>query len=292
MRISKLILGTVQMGLPYGINNSNGQTSLIDSLEILKVAYDYGLRYLDTAEAYGTSHHVIGKFHEKFPDNKFEVITKFPHVITDGVEANLKRYLKDLKVDYLSGLLFHSYQSYQDNKKHFMPLLAEFKKTGLVRSLGVSVYTNEEIEEVINDENIDIVQFPYNALDNRNLRGEVLYKAKKRGKLVHTRSCFLQGLFFSPLDSNNKIVNMLNNELSEIHEISRTTQISIKRMALNYCIQDDLIDNVLIGVDNVQQLIENLEDSTSEVADEMFHKINKVHVKNLNLLNPSLWSSL
>jgi aryl-alcohol dehydrogenase-like predicted oxidoreductase len=292
MTISKLILGTVQMGVPYGVNNSNGQISLMDSLEILKVAYDSGLRYLDTAEAYGTSHHVIGQYHERFPDHKFQVITKLPHLITDDIKNIMERYLIDLNVDCLYGLLFHSYKSYQDKKKLCLPILAEYKKSGLVKNLGVSLYTNEEIEEAINDESIDLIQFPYNLLDNKNLRGEILLKAKAQGKIVHTRSCFLQGLFFSPLDSNHKMVNMLNDELSEIHEISRAAQVPIKRMALNYCIQNDLIDNVLIGVDNVHQLMENLNDSTYTLADEISHKINKVHVKNISLLNPSLWSNL
>ena len=37
----KFILGTVQMGLDYGINNANGQVSLENSHEILEYAFNH-----------------------------------------------------------------------------------------------------------------------------------------------------------------------------------------------------------------------------------------------------------
>ena len=75
----KFILGTVQMGLDYGINNTNGQVSLENSHEILEYAFNHGIRILDSAEAYGNAHEVIGSFHKNHPDKLFEIITKLPH---------------------------------------------------------------------------------------------------------------------------------------------------------------------------------------------------------------------
>ena len=61
---NKLILGTAQMGLDYGINNHKGKISQKESLSILKVAYNSGIRILDTAEAYGDAHQLIGNYHK------------------------------------------------------------------------------------------------------------------------------------------------------------------------------------------------------------------------------------
>ena len=71
---SKIILGTVQFGLDYGINNSNGKVSNNDSQEILKYAYENNIRTLDTAESYGNAHEVIGLFHKNNPQKLFKVI--------------------------------------------------------------------------------------------------------------------------------------------------------------------------------------------------------------------------
>src|SRR5690606_8976754 len=108
---------------------------------------------------------------------------------------------------------------------------------------------------------IDIIQFPFNVFDNLNYRQVVIQKAKDRGKIVHTRSCFLQGLFFMPLTSEHVVVRHLENELSMLTSISKRSRISLSKIALGYCLQQNLIDNVLIGVDSIEQLKQNLVDA-------------------------------
>mgnify|MGYP001580093586 CR=1 FL=1 len=78
---SKLILGTVQFGLKYGINNTTGKPSNDEVLSLLKVAYNSGIRVLDTAEAYGNAHQLIGNYHNIRDNSKLKIITKFPHDI-------------------------------------------------------------------------------------------------------------------------------------------------------------------------------------------------------------------
>ena len=96
--INKIILGTVQMGIPYGVNNIGGQISLENSISILNYAFENGIEILDSAEAYGDAHKVIGTFHEKFPTKKFKIITKLPHEIDVNIEEKVDKYLKDLNV--------------------------------------------------------------------------------------------------------------------------------------------------------------------------------------------------
>ena len=51
--MADLCLGTVQFGMKYGINNRQGQPSMNDSVEMIKYAVDNGIKYIDTARAYG-----------------------------------------------------------------------------------------------------------------------------------------------------------------------------------------------------------------------------------------------
>ena len=74
--LSKLILGTVQLGLNYGVNNSSGKPTLDTAFNILNLAYESGIRTFDTAEAYGDSQEVIGRYIKQFPNKKFKIITK------------------------------------------------------------------------------------------------------------------------------------------------------------------------------------------------------------------------
>jgi len=289
---NKLILGTVQMGLPYGINNDQGQITEEDSIVILRYAFQNGINYLDTAEAYGTAHAVIGKYHQLYPDNKFHVITKLPHHIDQNIAFKVETYLNELNVTSLHALLFHSYTSYKENIEN-LHLLNTSKENGKIEKLGVSVYTNDQIDDVICDENIDIIQLPYNIFDNKNQRGIYLEKIRQSGKTIHTRSCFLQGLFFSSIDSEKTIVTKLRNELMEIQNISVQHSISVQRIALNYCIQEPLIDQVLIGVDTLDQLKKNISDAQLTISNQIIDEINStIIIENENLLNPSLWNNL
>ena len=194
----KLILGTVQFGLRYGINNSVGKPEKESVFDILSYAYENGIRYLDTAELYGNAHELIGEFHKLHPTKKFNIITKFPHNFKDTLNHKINSYLCQLDIDYLEAILFHSYDSYINYKNQLIDLVKLKRKS--VKFIGVSVYTNEQMNVVINDINIDIIQIPFNLFDNLNLRGELIIKAKSNNKIIHTRSAFLQGLFFMKKD--------------------------------------------------------------------------------------------
>ncbi|UAM97209.1 aldo/keto reductase [Polaribacter litorisediminis] len=286
---SKLILGTVQFGLDYGINNTNGQVSLESSHQILQHAFNQGIQILDTAEAYGNAHSVIGTFHEKNPDKIFEIITKLPHQFNSNISDKVISYLNDLKVTKLHALLFHSFLSYKENINYFDALI-QLKKADKIKYVGVSVYTNKEIEDVLLNDDVDIIQLPFNLFDNICQRGTILEKAKSKGKIIHTRSAFLQGLFFKDINSKNKIAQNLKEELLEILKISNKNQISTAQLALNYCLQQTLIDNVLIGVDSLKQLEQNIESVKHSIDAALIDQINKIKVEDVQLLNPSLWN--
>lgn len=288
--VNKLILGTVQFGLEYGINNINGKPDKETVFEILSYAYDNGIKYLDTAELYGDAHNLIGEFHKSNPTRKFNIITKFPHEFEDSVEKKINTYLSQTNVDQLHAILFHSFDSYLKYKEQLKNIVQLKDKS--VKYIGVSVYTNEQMNEVINDLNIEIIQIPFNLFDNLNLRGELLKKAKEKNKIIHTRSVFLQGLFFMEKNNPCNIRTKLEKELDIISEISLKASISIGSIALNYCLLQNNIDGVLIGVDSLLQLKENIAFSETKICNQYIKEIEKINIQDVNLLNPSLWKSL
>ena len=285
---SKFILGTVQMGLTYGINNTKGKISLDDSLKILEYAFDKGIETLDSAESYGNAHQVIGIFHNKNLTKKFKVITKLSHQINEDIDKKVDRYLKELNITQLDTLMFHSYASYEDNIVNF-DVLKRLKSKNKIKNLGVSVYTNNEIDKVILNEDIDVIQVPFNLLDNINLRNDIFKKAKSKGKIIHTRSALLQGLFFKDKNDSNMIVQNLKDELILLSDISKRDNMSISELALSYCLNQKTIDNVLIGVDSMNQLIDNIKTVNYTLKQKTIDSVNAIKIQNLDLLNPSLW---
>ena len=184
--------------------------------------------------------------------------------------------------------MFHSFDSFKSNLGTVDKLL-ELKSKRLVNHVGVSVYTNEQLEYLLDKDDITVVQLPFNLLDNYSIRGDLLEALKLKEKIIHIRSVFLQGLFFKNTSDENKIVQKLFSELEILNQIAVQSNFSMGELALSYCLIQKNIDSVIIGVDSVEHLNTNLKASLSRIGEDTIKKINNIKIKDVDLLNPSLW---
>ncbi|CAA0163981.1 probable lipopolysaccharide biosynthesis protein. Putative oxidoreductase [Tenacibaculum maritimum] len=288
---NKLILGTVQLGLDYGINNTVGKPSRQDVKIILDTAYNNGIQLLDTAEAYGDSQERIGEYHRS-TSNKFQIITKFNTATKNlpfNIKERVKRNIETLNVSNLYCYMFHSFADFDSYFSSFEKDLYSLKEAGLVFKIGVSVYTNEEFEKVLAFKNIDLIQLPFNLLDNISKRGDILSKARKKGIEIHARSAFLQGLFFKNPDDLTGHLNLLKTPLKKLQDLC-SDNYKMNDLALNYVYSQKHINHVLIGVDTVRQLQDNLASISKAISRDQIQEIDHINIKETGLLNPSNWN--
>ena len=286
---SKLILGTVQFGLKYGINNSQGQVAQAEVVNILKSAQNVGLQFLDTAAAYGNAEQRIGEYHRKY-NQKFKIITKFQAKSDLSVDKQIENALTNMNKSTLEVVLFHSFNDYRQHPEALEALL-RLKKEGKIGQIGVSVYTNDEVEYLLEDQSIEVIQIPFNLLDNETQRGEILRKSKEVGKIIHTRSVFLQGLFFKDVNTLPKVLVPLKDALLELRRFAKDANLTLACLALNYALAQPYIDGVLIGVENEDQLVDNLKALENPFSEQLTQQINSIKVAERALLNPVNWKS-
>jgi aryl-alcohol dehydrogenase-like predicted oxidoreductase len=290
---SKIVLGTVQFGLNYGINNTSGKPNRETVNSILDFAFDNNIRLLDTAEAYGDAQEVIGAYHKQ-SNKRFDVITKFSSKRDDLPASLVERVIGDLETLRVSSLYCYMFHSYSDFTMYFPDYrndIAILKASRKIDKLGVSVYTNSEIDQLIDVEEIDLIQLPFNLLDNNNKRSGSINKAKERGIEIHTRSAFLQGLFFKEANELNGPLIELRPYVREVQNIAERYKIGIADLSLNFAIQQQDIDCVLIGVDSLAQLKQNVKSLSSRISAQMMAEIDLISVENSELLNPSNWKN-
>ena len=289
MRNNKIILGTAQFGLDYGINNNEGKPAYETIKEILDLAHKQKIIFLDTAEAYGNSHEIIGEYHAN-SNNKFKVTTKFSPLRKDlpnNISERIKHHLKIMNIDSIYCYMFHSYIDFKKYFNLFRLELLELKKKGVINKIGVSLHSNIDLIEVLKNEDIELIQLPYNLFDNKNKREKVILKAKKLGVEIHTRSAFLQGLFFKDIASIEGELSVLKKYLFKLQDIINPTKIN--NLALNYVYSNPNIDAVLIGVDSVNQLKKNISCINANKYKNTFSNIDLINVEEENMLNPSNW---
>lgn len=285
---SRIALGTVQFGLDYGINNKKGQIPEQESIDILKYAQSCGVKYLDSAEAYGSAHEVIRKYHKEQQET-FDVCTKLhPGVNISGVQQYCEDLTKELGISTLDTLMYHSFTSLQEDIKTF-PSFVQDVSENLVRKWGVSIYENAEFEQALEIEGIKVIQIPFNLLDNYSLKGHLIEQAKSKGIEIHARSCFLQGLFFRETNQLPNHLTPLKMYLDKIQDLARENNLSMTDLALGFNLAHQGIEKVLIGVDSIDQFKSNLEAIESKIPSKLLAEINDIFVKESDLINPSKW---
>ena len=288
MKMNKIVLGTVQFGLPYGINNTIGQIQKEEVFEILNLAQKKGIVYIDTAAAYGNAEEILGEYFNSNQKHSFRVITKFSFKDNNTCEQSLLESLFKLRQESVDTIMFHSFADYQAHLDELPSFIKNFKGSKFF-NIGVSVYTNQEAEATIDNKDINIVQLPFNLLDNNIKRNEIFIKLKSAGKTIHTRSVFLQGLFLKNLNLFPESLKDLKTSIQNLNKIAESNNTQISELALSYALANQNIDNVLIGVDSLKQFTDNISYSTFSLPKNAISDIDKINISNIDLLNPSKW---
>jgi aryl-alcohol dehydrogenase-like predicted oxidoreductase len=282
----KLALGTVQFGVPYGVNNTNGIPTESELKQILNFASNSGINFLDTAFAYGNSEARIGELAIK---NSFNIISKFSTTSNKSdFEINLKNSLSNLQIKSIYGYLAHSANNLIQYPQVW-DLLNEAKEKGKVKKIGYSIYTPLELEELLSLNMIpDIVQVPYSLLD-RSFEN-TFSKLKEYKCEIHVRSIFLQGLYLLNPHKLPQNLKEFKSVLLDLNKLCYNYKTTVYELALNFVYLNPNIDKVVIGIDNLHQLKKNLK-SIDEWGyyPELMEKVRLLEINNKKLLNPSNW---
>lgn len=233
--MSKLVLGTVQFGLQYGVNSA-GRPSEEAVKGILVEAAKGGITTLDTSSAYGNSEEILGEC--TTPDEGFKIVSKYPKGETPVGEM-FNGSLNRLKVKSLYGYLLHHFEVYKNNPKVWDEFIA-LKEAGKVQKIGFSLYSPEELQFILDNKSpFDLIQVPFNIFDKKFL--PYMKELHDKGVEIHVRSTFLQGLFFKDREALPEKLKPLKKYLLQLDEFSKQSGLSISEIALNYNLQNPYI---------------------------------------------------
>ena len=284
---NKLVVGTAQFGMPYGIANQNGKVQNNEIEAILDLAWERGIDTLDTAKVYSHSEEVIGDYLRKHPNQPWTICTK----ISDG-DSDLFHQFQDT-VEKLSIhptiILAHSASLYLE--KSFHKDLKSLMEVKSISKIGVSLYTENEIKQILkSDFKPDIVQLPLNILDARLYHNNILKQLTQIGIEIHVRSVFLQGLFYLHFSEiKNRFSDALP-YLEKLKSIAADSELTLAELSLLWVTSLSEVSKVIIGVDKTSHLITHLNTLGKQVSSSIFEEALAVIYNNENVLNPSLWA--
>jgi len=270
-RSAQFVLGSVQLGLPYGAANRTGKPVRETALRLVRRAANAGVTVFDTARAYGDAEERLGA--ALAGRRSVRAVTKLAplnelaptasrEMVRAAVDQSIEQSRIALRADSLDCLLLHRASHITAYDGAIWERLQEHVAVGVVRALGVSVQSPAEAYEALDQSAVVHIQLPFNILDWRwREAGVIAALAARTDVTVHARSVFLQGLLaandpklwpnIAGVDAA-ALVAWLSKSTHTLHRES------VADLALAYARGQTWIDGVVVGQETEAQLDENL----------------------------------
>ena len=287
---SKLALGSANFGLDYGLANNFGKISENELAEILSAADGAGVEIIDTAQAYGDSEARLGAWCD---DYSFKIVTKIGvdleyDCLGNNIRGLVEQSCKRLNQKRLYAVLLHRPEVLLGNKgSAIIRELQSLKDLNIVSKIGISIYSPDILGEISNLFQFDIVQAPFNIIDQQLLLSGWSDKLKESGVEIHTRSVFLQGLLLMQKPSLPKYFNDNWPDLFRSwYRFLSNNRADALNIALQFVLSQGWIDKIVVGVDSVSQLraLVDIEKSSLSLDFPL------IRCDNPKLINPSKWN--
>ena len=293
MEYQRIAVGTAQFGMKYGVANSLDRVSDAEAQKILCCARECGVKTLDTAASYGVSEECLGRVGV----NEWEIVSKIPAIpkmadkrgLHIWFNETLQKSLAKLRVNSLYGLLVH--EASDLNGPLSDALYAQMKSAKdneITRKIGVSVYHPQELDDLIDRYPIDLVQLPFNVLDQRFAESGWLERLQRADIEVHSRSVYLQGLLLMSAEARPKKCLRWPKLWQQWDGWINESGLSPLATCLSAVLKQKMIDRVIIGFDNLDQF-EKLRETKipPEISLPVFSDF-----ATEELINPSKWNTI
>ncbi|OGY30941.1 MAG: hypothetical protein A3C02_01080 [Candidatus Andersenbacteria bacterium RIFCSPHIGHO2_02_FULL_45_11] len=255
MNFSRIGLGTVEIGLPYGI----GATTLPSNQEaehILKSAVEMGVTYIDTARGYGVAEERIGKSGIGMQDNVIvgtkcgQFLQQEPDLHGKELEMRIREDIdtsrKKLQQESLQLVQFHNEREDYTDFSEIIEIIQKLKDEQKVQHVGVSTRGEEAALAAIETGFFETIQIAYSILDQR-MAARVLPGAQEKGIAVLNRSVLLKGALSPGRVHLHANLTPLKEAADKAEKIATTLGISLPELAIRFAASNPAISTVLIG---------------------------------------------
>ncbi len=284
-KFSAMTLGTVQLGMNYGIANQDGKPSEEKSFSILRSALEGGITSLDTARAYGDSEQVIGRFLKTWQGETPAIVTKVrklegntPKELEQYVTASVEQSLENLGVNKVDAVMLHGAQDPIIHGKACADAVKALIDHGYTDKVGVSVYTAEDIEGMLPYDIFSVTQVPMSIFDQRLIAGGSIDKLKDRDYTVFVRSVFLQGLFFLDPDAMTDpiLLEHAAPRIRLLRQIAQEGGMTVEQLAVAFMRDCAGVTSLVLGADTPEQVTANIKAfDTPTLSEDVMNTLKK-----------------
>lgn len=289
--MNKLILGSAQFGMDYGVSNKNGKISNQEIKDIFDFSQQNHIDTIDTAMSYGNSEHLIGIYNKSL-----QVITKLQPIpnkcndLESWFDNEICKSLERLRLKNLYGILLHNPDDLLGkNGLELSNLLVAYKKKGVFKKIGLSIYDFKLVHKYLEIIKIDIVQCPFNIIDQRVINTGLANEMHDLGIEIHARSIFLQGLLLMSEHERPDYFHKWTSLWAKYYKFLDSNNTTSIQACLDFVLSNTLIDKYVVGINSLKHLKEIVE-LTKHGPKNIGSGYKNLSSNDPSLINPSLWS--
>ena len=202
LTVSRIAMGTGSV--TRNRNSNQTRLGMEKFAELAHHAYECGINFYDTADAYG-SHPFVGNAIKTLPREKLIILSKMWTQFDnyDRVEpfmTTFDRYRTEIGSDYIDILLMHCLLKggWSESCKFHMDAFSKAKQDGLVKAIGVSCHNIDALEEAAVSPWVDVIMARINPFETMmdgppDAVKAILATAKKNGKGIIGMKVFGEG---------------------------------------------------------------------------------------------------
>lgn len=285
LQVSEISLGTVELGMAYGIGAAKPSEN--EASALLHRALDLGINLLDTARAYGDAEAVIGRnlAHRR---NEYVLLSKVSAGGRQSVQSMVEQSLLELRTDHIDILLVHcGYGAVADSDT--VAALLACKTSGKLRYLGASVYGEQAALDSIEAAWCDCVEIAYSALDRRP-EAATLQQAAIRDTGVIARSVLLKGALTPRSSVLPQAFRPLTLEVDRVIAATGGNAACLPAYAYRYVLSHAAIGSALVGTSKIGELEAAVQAASEGPLDaETIVRIRNLPGMGEDWLNPGRW---
>lgn len=280
IEVSEISFGTVSIGLPYGIGIS-GKGDMIcekEAVELLRSALDKGINFFDTARAYGCSEERIGKaFKDKRQDiviatkctDLYDAKKQLPpdNELKRIIDNSLNESLSVLQTDYVDIYMIHNADLEVLSNDTIAKTFSDYKQKGIARAIGVSTYSIAETKKAIESGAWDMIQSPYNLMDQ--CQGTFFSLAEQSGVGIVVRSVLFKGILTDKGQNLHPELKAVEEHRELYNELLSKDIPTLSNLATKFVLSNKEVSSVLVGIDKPEYLDSALDMADGHYLDEM-----------------------
>ena len=297
--ISVFSLGTVQLGMDYGLGEHTAKPKKEYAFSLLDRALEKGVNMLDTANNYGDSERVIGEWLKTVDDDKKPmIVTKigpFDHSSPEALEADIyaqtEKCMQTLGIDVIDVLMIHDYADYEKNPDILKKVFKALKESGKIRYTAISVYSRHDYAFVA-ESGFDAVQIPLNIFDWSQIENGGIKALADAGMMIFTRSVFLQGLVFLKLEEIDPQMDFCIPYVKKFNALCEEFKLSPSVLAMSFALSVPGVTSLVLGCQTLEQLDNNCEmiDSVRKLTSDEMEKIHEAFADiDPRVIDPRCW---